>query len=247
MWRSRSRTDRSCRDLAEAFAVDRKACDPLSPSRRHLDRARRAGHLRRRRPPSRYCSCHLCSARRRGAHDRVGDDRIAQTTEPRTTAPPRLRSRARPSIQCPLAVRSGRHAGVTAWRSHARAGSRRPTQTCLRCRTGISSATPRALVGAEHDCGRVEAKTTQWGDRVPQGDQRLRADGRRDRPRVWRQATSDGGGVSGRSYGAESEARVRTVSGRSRPSRAHMPLRAGCESCVVLLPSFEIVDLGGCS
>jgi hypothetical protein len=53
-----------------------------------------------------------------------------------------------PSIQCPLAVRSGR-AGVTAWRSRARAGSRRPTQTCLRCRTGISSATPRALLGAD--------------------------------------------------------------------------------------------------
>ena len=35
-----------------------------------------------------------------------------------------------------------------AWRSHARAGSRRPMQTSLRCRTGITSATPRALLGA---------------------------------------------------------------------------------------------------
>jgi hypothetical protein len=33
-------------------------------------------------------------------------------------------------------------------RSHARAGSRRPTQTCLRFATGISSATPRALLSA---------------------------------------------------------------------------------------------------
>ena len=37
---------------------------------------------------------------------------------------------------------------LQAWRSHARAGARRPTQTCLRCRTGISSATPRALLRA---------------------------------------------------------------------------------------------------
>jgi hypothetical protein len=29
-----------------------------------------------------------------------------------------------------------------------RVGSRPPTQTCLRCRTGISSVTPRALLGA---------------------------------------------------------------------------------------------------
>jgi pimeloyl-ACP methyl ester carboxylesterase len=38
---------------------------------------------------------------------------------------------------------------LQAWSSHARAGSRRPTQTCLRCRTGISSATPRALLRAD--------------------------------------------------------------------------------------------------
>ena len=69
----------------------------------------------------------------------------------------RLRSRAR--------RRSGRcswSGAVTtsswlleALRSHARADSRRPAQTCLRCRTGISSVTPQALLGAEssHPCG----------------------------------------------------------------------------------------------
>jgi hypothetical protein len=34
---------------------------------------------------------------------------------------------------------------LQAWRSHARVGSRRPTQTGLRSRTGISSALPPAL------------------------------------------------------------------------------------------------------
>ena len=38
-------------------------------------------------------------------------------------------------------------AGVGVEQPHS-AGSRRPMQTCLRCRTGISSATPRALFGA---------------------------------------------------------------------------------------------------
>ena len=33
--------------------------------------------------------------------------------------------------------------------SDTRAGSRLATQTCLRCRTGIYSPTPRALLGAE--------------------------------------------------------------------------------------------------
>src|ERR1019366_7868082 len=37
---------------------------------------------------------------------------------------------------------------LQAWRSHTRAGSRRAAQTPPRCRTGISSATPRALIGA---------------------------------------------------------------------------------------------------
>jgi len=40
-------------------------------------------------------------------------------------------------------------------RSHHRAGSSRPVQTCLRCRRGFSSATPRALQRAEGaPCGR---------------------------------------------------------------------------------------------
>jgi hypothetical protein len=38
---------------------------------------------------------------------------------------------------------------LQAWSSHARAGSPRPTQTCVGCRTGISSVTPRALLGAD--------------------------------------------------------------------------------------------------
>ena len=50
----------------------------------------------------------------------------------------------------PMVEQSGHHVDVTApgvEEPHS-AGSRRPTQTCLRCRTGISSATPRALLGA---------------------------------------------------------------------------------------------------
>ena len=152
-WRSRSRTDRSCRNVAEAFAVDRK---------KHATRFRpRVGIWT---APGEPATCaggrHVATAHAIFARRAVAELTIelATTGSPRrpsphdcsaTIAPPRLRSRARPSIQCPLAVRSGRHAGVTACRSHARAGSRRPTQTCRRRRTGISSATPRALVGAD--------------------------------------------------------------------------------------------------
>jgi hypothetical protein len=57
------------------------------------------------------------------------------------------------AARLPVSERRGHRAdmtGIGARRGHARAGSRRPTQSCLRCRTGISSATPRVL---RADCG----------------------------------------------------------------------------------------------
>ena len=55
-----------------------------------------------------------------------------------------------------------------AWRSNARAGSRRPTQTCLCCGTGVSSATPRAPLRA--DCRgpalAVGPAAERWAGRV---------------------------------------------------------------------------------
>src|SRR5450755_4172968 len=51
-----------------------------------------------------------------------------------------------------------------AWSSHTRVGCRPPTQTCLRCSTGISSAaTPLALLGADFVHVRaVEAPSLAW-------------------------------------------------------------------------------------
>jgi len=57
-----------------------------------------------------------------------------------------------PSTRLPLLVPSGHHADLTpSGVEQSRSGrfARRPTQTCLRCRTGISSATSRALLSAD--------------------------------------------------------------------------------------------------
>lgn len=67
------------------------------------------------------------------------------------------------------------HSGVEEPRS---AGSRRPTQTCLRCRTGISSETPRAPLSTD---GRADGAAP--GGPPPPADAYLCSDGRIIEPR----------------------------------------------------------------
>ena len=96
--------------------------------------------------------CHVrfgCGRRPRQTAARHGGEKgISPTGQPTTTAFIEKQPGRRTHRASLLLVRSGQHAGVT------RLGveepcSRRPTQTCVRCRTGISSATSRALLSAE--------------------------------------------------------------------------------------------------
>ncbi len=94
-----------------------------------------------------------------------------------------------------MCERRGHHAGMTRKGvSHARAGSGWPTQTCLRCRTGISSATTRALLSAAGACREKVRR-----GRPPRQRRRAR-DPRKARPsRAATRCSSSGkGGLLGR-------------------------------------------------
>ena len=109
--------------------------------------------------------CETASRRRSSPPAPTPDERFATIAITRS-----------PSIQCPLAVRSGRHAGVTAWRSHARAGSRNriPAFVVVRATLGDSTGPARrgkkgvaARRASRRACGRGARPTRRVADDWP--------------------------------------------------------------------------------